>query len=321
MRNFVDYYIKYTERVRDINDAAVNAPRELIAQMERQYRKRIEEIASFIYYNGKQGNKLLMLAGPSSSGKTTTASMLCERMEWLGINAKRISLDEFFLGKEKSPKLPDGSPDLESVNALNIPLMRKCLLNLIEKGECDMPHFNFSEQKPDDKMTHVKLGQNDVVVVEGIHALNPLVTDCLPDDSMLKVYISVKQGISAVEDDIISAREIRLCRRIVRDMMFRGASPEFTLELWPKVLEGEEKYIQPYKRLANVTINSIHIYEPCALGQIAVPLLHRIKEQSPYYEQASQLCEKLELFQPLPTELIPANSLLREFFGKGIYNY
>lgn len=319
MRNFVDYYIKYTERIKDINDAAVNAPGELVAQMERQYRKRIEEIADFLYYNGKAGNKLIMLAGPSSSGKTTTACMLCERLEWLGVRARRISLDEFFLGKARSPKLPDGSPDLESIHALDIPLMQECLLGLIEKGECMMPHFNFANQKPDDERVHVKLGENDVVIVEGIHALNPLVTDCLPDDRMLKVYISVKQGISEGDQEIMTAQELRLCRRIVRDMLFRGASPEFTFEQWPKVLAGEDEYIQPFKRLANVTINSIHIYEPCVISQIALPLLGRITKGSPYFEQATDLREKLALFQPLPTDLIPFNSLMREFFGNSVY--
>ena len=320
MRNFVDYYIKYTERIKDINDAALNAPEDLVTQMERQYRKRIAEIADFIAYNGKSGNKLLMLAGPSSSGKTTTANMLCERLEWLGIRSKRISLDEFFLGTARTPRLPDGSPDFESINALDIPQMRECLLGLVEIGECMMPKFNFAKRAPEEDLVHVKLGENDVVIVEGIHALNPIVTDCLPDDKMLKVYISVKQGISEGDHEILSAQDIRLSRRIVRDMLFRGATPEYTLELWPKVLEGERQYIQPFKRLANVTINSIHIYEPCVLSQIALPLLHRVGRDSPYFEQAIELYEKLSLFEQLPSELVPANSLLREFFGNGIYN-
>lgn len=319
MRNFVDYFIKYTERVKDINDAAVNAPAELVAQMESQYRKRINEIADFLHSSGTEGNKLLMLAGPSSSGKTTTACMLCQRLEELGVHARRISLDEFFLGAGRTPLLPDGTPDYESVHALDIPLMQECLLGLVEKGECLMPHFSFVKQRPEDEREHIKLGSNDVVIVEGIHALNPLVTDCLPDDRMLKVYISVKQDIEEGDRVIISAYELRLCRRIVRDMLFRGASPEFTFELWPKVLEGEAKYIQPYKRLANVTINSIHIYEPCVISQIALPLLRRITKDSPYFDQAGQLCEKLEMFQPLPTELIPPDSLMREFFGNSVY--
>ncbi len=319
MRNFVDYYIKYTERVKDINDAALNAPAELVRQMEEQYRKRINEIADFLHANGKEGNKLLMLAGPSSSGKTTTACMLCERLEELGVHARRVSLDDFFLERARTPLLPDGTPDFESVHSLDIPLMQECLLGLAERGECMMPRYSFIKQRPEDEREHIVLGKNDVVIVEGIHALNPLVTDCLPDERMLKVYISVKQGIEEDERVILSHNELRLCRRLVRDMLFRGASPEFTFELWPKVLEGEDKYIRPYKRHANVTINSMHVYEPCVISQIAIPLLRRITKDSPYFDMATDLCEKLELFCPLPTDVIPPNSLMREFFGNSLY--
>jgi len=319
MRNFVDYYIKYTERISHINDSAKYAPKELISQMERQYRKRIEEIADFLFYNGERCNKLLMLAGPSGSGKTTTATMLCERLDWLGTKARRISLDEFFLGEGKTPLLPDGTPDYECVEALNIPQMQQCLLDLINKGECMMPHFSFVNNRPDDELVHVKLEENEVVIVEGIHALNPVVTGCLPDNRMLKVYISVKQGIYEGDEEILSAHDIRLCRRMVRDMLFRGCSPEGTLDMWPNVIAGENKYIQPFKRLADVTINSIHIYEPCVISQIALPLMKRVSESSVHYEQVRELQEKLERFEQIPAALVPYNSLLREFIGGGIY--
>lgn len=319
MRNFVDYYIKYTERIKDINDAALNAPQELVCQMESQYRKRIREIADFVCTGGSGGNKLIMLAGPSGSGKTTTASMICEEIKAKGVDAIRISLDEFFLAREETPLLEDGTPDLESVNALDIPQMQQCLTSLVECGECMMPHFDFSKQRPDDEKVHVKLGKGDIVIVEGIHALNPIVTDCIPEESMLKIYISVKQGIYEGDDEIISAHELRLARRMVRDMMFRGSSPEATLDMWPNVVAGEEKYIQPFKRLANITINSIHIYEPCVISQIALPLLRRVNEDNEHYEQVAHLAEKLELFAQLPPSVVPENSLIREFIGNGIY--
>ncbi len=319
MRNFVDYFIQYTERVSHINNAARSDPKTLITQMERQYRKRIDEIADFLFYDGSEGNKLLMLAGPSSSGKTTTANMLCERLEWLGAKARRISLDEFFLGAEKTPKLEDGTPDFESVEALNIPQMQECLLSLIQKGECMMPRFNFVAQRPYDELVPVKLAENEVVIVEGIHALNPIVTDCLPDESMLKVYISVKQGILEGHDEVIGAYDLRLCRRMVRDMLFRGCSPEETLDMWDNVLAGERKYIQPFKFFADVTINSLHIYEPCVISQIALPLLRRVDEDSPHYERVMELHDKLMKFEQIPAEMVPYNSLLREFIGGGFY--
>lgn len=319
MLNFVDYYIKYTERVSDINYAVRNDPYKLVRQMEMQYRRRIDEIADFLCDNDKKGNKLLLIAGPSSSGKTTTARMLCRRFEWHGIKARRISLDEFFLGREKTPKLPDGSPDFESIYALNIPQMQECLLGLITKGECDMPRFDFVTQSPFPGLEHISLGKNDVVVVEGIHALNPIVTDCLPEESTLKVYISVKQGIYEGDREIMTSQEVRLCRRMVRDMLFRGTKPERTFEQWPKVLAGEEEHIQPFKHLSNVTINSIHIYEPCVIRHIALPLLERIGVGSKYAEQALEIKEKLRMFEPLGSDMVPANSLLREFIGNGSY--
>lgn len=320
MLNFVDYYIQYTERVSDLNNAVQKSPEMLVKQMEYQYRKRLDEIADFLYYGtGAEGNKLLLLSGPSSSGKTTTARMLCERFEWLGIKARKISMDDFFLGRENTPLLPDGSPDFESVAALNIPQLTECLLNLIKNGECDKPRFDFVNQRPLPELEHVRLGKDDIVVVEGIHALNPIVTECLPEESTLKAYVSVKQGIYEGDREIMTAHEVRFCRRMVRDMLFRGTSPEKTFEQWPKVLEGEEKYIQPFKRLADVTINSIHIYEPCLIRQIALPLLERIGIESPYFEQTLDMKTKLRMFSPLSSEYIPANSLMREFIGNGIY--
>lgn len=319
MLNFVDYYIKYTERVSDINYAAKKDPQKLVRQMEIQYRRRIDEIADFLCDNGVGGNKMLLIAGPSSSGKTTTAKMLCRRIEWYGVKALRISLDEFFLGREKTPLLPDGSPDFESINALDIPQMQQCLQGLLRDGECDMPRFDFVTQSPYPDLEHIRLGKNDIVVVEGIHALNPIVTDCLPEESTLKVYVSVKQGIYEDEREIMTAHELRLCRRMVRDMLFRGTSPEGTFRQWPKVIAGEQEYIQPFKRLSNITINSIHIYEPCVIRQIALPLLQRINSSSEYFMEAMELKEKLRMFEPIDSELIPANSLMREFIGNGVY--
>lgn len=319
MRNFVDYYYRYTERITDINDAAKNSPQGLVDQMEGHYRRRVNEIADFICTTQCKGHKVIMLAGPSSSGKTTTASMLCERINDNGFASKRISLDEFFLGKERTPLLPDGTPDYESIDALDIPLMTECLSGLVKDGECMMPSFDFEKQRPRKEREYVKLDKDEVVIVEGIHALNPIVSGSVPDESLLKIYITIKQGLYEGEEEVITSHELRLARRMVRDMMFRGCSPEVTLESWPKVIAGEQKFIHPFRRSANVIINSIHIYEPCIISQIALPLLHRINEGNEYYEQASHLAEKLEMFEPLPPSLIPANSLMREFIGNGIY--
>ena len=265
MINFVDYYIHYTERLHHINNAVLNAPSELIRQMEEQYAKRINEIADFVMSTGK-GRKLIMLSGPSSSGKTTTANMLVSCAKSSGVNAVCLSLDDFFKGEGKAPRLPDGNYDYESVYALDIDLMKQCLTELLEKGSTMMPRFDFAAKGPEPERYPLNVGENDVVIVEGIHALNPIITDCLPDERMVKIYISVKQGIKEGDETVISAHQIRFLRRLVRDYQFRNSPPERTFEMWPQVLRGEKLYISAYKRHATVTINSIHIYEVNAIA-------------------------------------------------------
>ncbi|MBQ4395929.1 MAG: nucleoside kinase [Clostridia bacterium] len=316
MINFVDYYIRYTERLRHINNAVRIAPDELIRQMEVQYRKRINEIADFVMSIGS-GRKLIMLAGPSSSGKTTTANMIVARVKEAGAGAVRLSLDDFFKGEGQAPLLPDGTYDYESVYALDIELMRACLTQLLSEGHCLMPRFDFPSKSPAQERYPLTVGDNDVIIVEGIHALNPVVTDCLPEENMVKIYISVKQGIKEGEEEVISAKQIRFLRRLVRDYKFRSSDPERTFEMWPQVVRGEKLYIQPYKRLVNVTINSLHIYEVNAIADKAIELLRSMSEESPYYQEAQEYIKKLGQFENLDERLIPSDSLLREFIGQG----
>lgn len=316
MINFVDYYIRYTERLRHINNAVKNSPQELIRQMEEQYRKRVNEIADFVMSTG-DGRKLIMLAGPSSSGKTTTANMIVKRVKEAGANAVRLSLDDFFKGEGKAPLLPNGVYDYESVYALDIPLIQECMAVLLAEGHCMMPRFDFAAKSPAPERYPLTVGANDVIIVEGIHALNPIITDCLPDDKMVKIYISVKQGIKEGDDEVISAKQIRFLRRLVRDYKFRSSGPDRTFFMWPQVVRGEELYIAPYKRLSTVTINSIHIYEVNAIADKAIELLETVGKESPYYNEAQAYIEKLTLFENLDERLIPEDSLLREFIGQG----
>ena len=316
MINFVDYYIHYTERLRHINNAVLNSPAELIRQMEEQYAKRINEIADFVMSTGS-GRKLIMLSGPSSSGKTTTANMLVSRVKSSGANAVCLSLDDFFKGEGLAPQLPDGKYDYESVYALDIDLMKQCLTELLEKGGTMMPRFDFAAKGPAPERYPLNVGDNDVIIVEGIHALNPIITDCLPSERMVKIYINVKQGIKEGDEVVISAHQIRFLRRLVRDYQFRGSSPERTFEMWPQVLRGEKLYISAYKRLATVTINSIHIYEVNAIADKAIEILSAIPENSPYYAESQEYIRRLALFENLDEGLIPENSLIREFIGQG----
>lgn len=316
MINFVDYYIHYTERLRHINNAVLNSPAELISQMEEQYAKRINEIADFVMSTGK-GRKLIMMSGPSSSGKTTTANMLVSRVKASGANAVCLSLDDFFKGEGQAPQLPDGKYDYESVYALDIDLMKECLNELLEHGSTMMPRFDFAAKSPAPERYPLHVGENDVIIVEGIHALNPIITDCLPNERMVKIYISVKQGIKEGDETVISAHQIRFLRRLVRDYQFRSSSPDRTFEMWPQVLRGEKLYISAYKRLATVTINSIHIYEVNAIADKAIEILDSLPESSPYYTEAQEYIRRLALFENLDEGLIPENSLIREFIGQG----
>ena len=316
MINFVDYYIHYTERLRHINNAVLNSPAELIRQMEGQYAKRVSEIADFVMSTGS-GRKLIMLSGPSSSGKTTTANMLVSRVKSSGANAVCLSLDDFFKGEGQAPLLPDGKYDYESVYALDVELMKQCLTELLEKGSTMMPRFDFAAKSPAPERYPLHIGGNDVIIVEGIHALNPIITDCLTEEKMVKNYISVKQGIKEGDETVISAHQIRFLRRLVRDYQFRSSPPERTFEMWPQVLRGEKLYISAYKRLATVTINSIHIYEVNAIADKAIEILGGIPENSPYYPEAQEYIRRLALFENLDEGLIPEDSLIREFIGQG----
>lgn len=316
MINFVDYYIHYTERLKHINNAVRNSPAELIRQMEEQYAKRINEIADFVMSTG-QGRKLIMMSGPSSSGKTTTANMLVSRVKSSGANAVCLSLDDFFKGEGLAPLLPNGKYDYESVYALDIDLMKHCLTELLEKGGTMMPRFDFAAKGPAPERYPLHIGDNDVIIVEGIHALNPIITDCLPSEKMVKIYISVKQGIKEGDETVISAHQIRFLRRLVRDYQFRSSPPERTFEMWPQVLRGEKLYISAYKRQATVTINSIHIYEVNAIADKAIEILSSLPESSPFYAEAQEYIRRLALFENLDEGLIPENSLIREFIGQG----
>ncbi len=319
MKNYVDYYLHFTETLSDINKAAVNEPEEMIFQMERLYAQTINFIAEFII-NSEKGNKLLMLAGPSGSGKTTTAAMLCKSIEKHGVNAIRVSLDDFYFGDGKAPTDENGEPDYECVEALDIPLMRKCLADIVENRPVVLPRFNFHTKMRDKEGTELNLTGDNVIVVEGIHALNPVVCNDLPDNKLLKVYCSVKQGIrSCSKRNAIGPYELRLIRRMVRDSRFRSTTADETMNMWPSVRRGEEKYLRPHKGGANVTINSVHVYEPCVTAPLALPLLEQIPEDSVNAELAAKLIKKLRRFKPIDHSLVPEDSLLREFIGGSIY--
>ena len=231
----------------------------------------------------------------------------------MNIGSHVISLDDFFLGRGKAPLLPNGRPDYESLAALDVANIQKCLTSLVDTGRFEMPVFNFTTGAPEDFTRTVSVGRGDIAIVEGLHALNPVLTEALPPESFLRMYISVKQGISDHNGEIIHARQMRLLRRMVRDYHYRACAPDRTLVMWEDVCRGEDLYIQPFKRQADITINSLHLYEPCVFRVLALPLLEELQQKQPENAEVADLLHQLRRFEPLDPRLVPKNSLLQEF--------
>ena len=264
---------------------------------------------------------IIMISGPSSSGKTTSAQKLSDEFRLKGCEVQHISMDDFYLGKDNVRKLPDGKPDFESVEALDIPLVKRSVKELSETGRCDIPKYDFKESRRADIIQHLELSSNAVIIIEGIHALNPIFNDVAAEENASKIYVSVKQGIKNGEDYVLTNREIRCIRRVVRDNSFREAPPEKLLGMWGEIVDGEKKYIRPYRYTGDFTINSIHIYEPCVMKEPAIKLLEQIDKKSEYYETAGHLIKSLSGFESIDSSLVPENSLMREFIGGGNYVY
>ena len=261
MSNFASGYVKYINHLEQINDAAVSDPARMIDEVEDAYHDHLENIARNITSH-HQGVRVVMLSGPSSSGKTTTAHLLRDYLTQYGAKSYIVSLDDFYRGVGLAPRLPDGEYNYESVEALDVEAIKQCLLDIITTGRFSVPSYNFALGRPTGQPRPYQLGEGDIVIVEGIHGLNPLFTRELPQGSCVKLYVSVKQQIKSANGDVISPMDLRLVRRIVRDVQFRDTTPERTLSMWDQVVEGEDRYIRPYRLSADYTVNSIHIYEP-----------------------------------------------------------
>ncbi|MDR2525504.1 MAG: hypothetical protein LBC83_04865 [Oscillospiraceae bacterium] len=296
-----------------INTMASENPLGMIEKAEQRYRNIIGGVAARVLR--AHGRKLILLAGPSASGKTTTAQKIADALGKAGVETHRVSLDDFYLPEGEMPLLPDGSRDLEGVNALDLSLLQGCLQSLMQTGRGLLPTFDFAAGKRGESR-ELQLDAEDMLVVEGLHALHPRLLDMLDGGALCgeqttKVYISVASRIYNMKQEIIlNKRSLRLARRILRDSQFRKSSAEETIEMWPAVARGEEQWLTPYKPNADVLINSIHIYEPCVFREYLLPLLN-VCGSSP----AKRLAWALEQFLPLPAASVPPDSLLREFLG------
>lgn len=292
-----------------INTAAAH-PETFINHCEIEYESRIIACAA----ESRGGDsKIIMLTGPSASGKTTTANKIAAALQRSGTHAVVVSLDNFYKDIHEYPRLPDGSKDYENIHALDIEEIHRCLLELIQKGKAEFPEFDFHTELRKSQRQLVEL-QGGVLIVEGIHALNPLLTSVLPQGSVYKIYAGLREEYSHGGQRFLPTRDIRLARRMVRDSIFRGHSLEKTIQMWPLVCEGEDLFIKSFKPYADQLLDTSFSYE---IGVLA-PFMLRMQgslEGSPFHEHLEELIRRFSYCTPLDKELIPPHSMLREFIG------
>ena len=263
--------------------------------------------------------KVVLLAGPSSSGKTTTTRKLCMYLESFGLHTKVISMDDYFVDREETPIDKNGNPDYECLEAMDMNLFDEQIEKLLKKEEVKVPTYNFTLGKKEFKNT-MKLDDNNILLIEGIHALDPKILTNIKRDKKYKVYLSALTELNMDDHNRVSTTDNRLLRRIIRDNRTRNYPVENTLKSWASVRAGEEKYIFPFQDEADFTFNTALIYEIGVLKTYVEPLLYSISTDSKYYEEAKRLINFLRLFLPIPADAIPQDSILREFIGGSCFH-
>lgn len=262
--------------------------------------------------------RLICIAGPSSSGKTTFANRLRVELLSRGLKPIRISLDDYYLPKSEAPKDEDGKPDLESIEALDIELFNRNMRDLINGEEVQLPQFDFKLGKRVPGRV-LKVGLDEPIIIEGIHALNDRMTTSIPRHQKFKIFIAPQAQINLDNTNPISITDLRLLRRLVRDYKFRGASAEETISMWPSVRRGEFKWIYDTQEGADYVYNSMLSYELCVMKKYALPLLQNVDVESEYFPVAERLIRMLKYFEDMPDEWVPCNSLMKEFIGGSCY--
>lgn len=268
-----------------------------------------------------KSKKVVLIAGPSSSGKTTFCKKLCVALKKLGKTPKDISLDDYFVSRDKTPKDEYGEYDYESIYAENIDLFQRQLKELLSGGEVELPRYNFATGESEWSGNRLQLDDNTILVLEGIHALNPIMTGQISPDSLYRIYIS---GLTVAKQDdgtYYPTTDNRLVRRIVRDAKYRNATASDTLARWSSVRRGEEKWITPFQKNADVNFCTAFQYELALLKRQAVPLLYNVGEDDPNYEEARRLIGVMEHFHDIDMDILPPYSLLREFLGGSAFDY
>ena len=307
------------ETIADLNEVVSRGKiADLIRIDETLQSNRLLSVARKIVDN-KKDKKIILLAGPSSSGKTTTTTKLCMYLKSFGLNPKMISMDDYFVDRDKTPVNEKGEKDYECFEAVDNKLLTKQINELLEGKEVMAPIYNFKEGVKE-FVKELKLDKDDILLIEGIHALNPKVLKEIPAKNKFKIYLSALTELNIDYHNRFPTTDNRLLRRIIRDNRTRGYNVVDTLRVWNNVRSGEEKYIFPYQDEADVTINTALIYELGVLKTYVEPLLYSVDEDSAYYEEAKRLLNILRLILPIPSESIPDDSILREFIGGSCYH-
>lgn len=286
---------------------------EFINLCETKHNNMLAELGMIIK-NGIDDIRLIAVAGPSSSGKTTFTNRLRIELMSRGINPLMISIDDYYFGKESAPKDEDGNPDLEHINALDTKLFNSNIFDLIQGKAVTLPHFNFETGKREVGRT-VQISAEQPILIEGIHALNDELTPSIPTDQKFKIYIAPQAQLHIDDHNPISITDIRLLRRIVRDFKFRNSPAIGTLSMWSSVRRGEFKWIYPYQEKANYVFNSELTYELCVMKKYALEMLRQIDRESEHFITANRLIKFLKYFKDIDEKWIPCNSILREFIG------
>lgn len=296
---------------------------DLINVSEALQEKKIAQIADEITHRNQNGQrvKLVLISGPSSSGKTTFSKRLSIQLMTNGMKPYPISLDDYFVDREKTPKDENGNYDFESLEALDRPFFEAQLKDLLDGKEIELPRFNFTTGRREMSGNKLKIDEHMILILEGIHALNPALTPNIPAENKFKIYVSALTTILLDNHNYIPTTDNRLLRRIIRDYKYRNYSAEETISRWGSVRKGEDKWIFPYQEYADAMFNSALLFELAVLKDYAEPILRKVPNNRPEYSEAHRLLRFLEYFVSVPDQEIPPTSLLREFLGGSSFRY
>lgn len=294
--------------IEKINELADENPYKLVEMAEQKYTSQLREIANEI---SVRGQRIVLISGPSSSGKTTSSFRLREELKKLGIGSHTLNMDQFFLDIDTLPLRDDGKPDIEGICALDVETVRRCFKEILQTGKTKTPQFDFATHKRKKEWVDCSLKAHEIIIMEGIHALNPKIVEGLEVDKIFRIYLCCDENFVCGKKTILYPRQLRLLRRISRDERERHCPIEETIDMWEEVCRGEDKNITPFKKTADYVLNTIHAYEPLLYKQILLDKFQKLG----HIGQIAVYLEKFKYCSTIDPSILPPNSLIREFVG------